>query len=161
MATEINADNRGEVLPIAEKTIQINLQGAIPPIKGGGIYELVANQPGAINTVIIRVELSVIDKGNPVYIVLPATTNYSDGVSPIIYVIDNNFTATSSQIIVGTRAVLKEENNDYINGGDRVTMNVDGGNICVQCITRGVYIASGTIDNGGLVAGVDVPLEAK
>lgn len=126
--------------------IEINLQGGISPITRTGVYELIANDPATQNTVIIRVECRIPD-GEEIVIVLPSSQDYSDGRSPIIYVISNNFTATTNNIILATRQYIDRENQDYINGGLSVTIDVGGGNVCVQSITTGVYIANGTIIN--------------
>ena len=133
--------NKAEI----KKVININLQGGINPIVEAGNYQLIDNTNNSSNSIVIRVDTSV-TKGT-VNIALPLSTNYSDGTSPNIYIIDTGVSASVNPIIISVFSQELERNKDLINGASSIKLDTDGGNICVFCLTRNVYIANGTISS--------------
>jgi len=75
------------------------------------------------------------------------STNYSDGTSPNIYIIDTGLLARENPIVLSVFSQGVERNNDLINGASSIQLDTDGGNICVFCLTRNVYIANGTVSS--------------
>ena len=128
-----------------KKVININLQGGINPIVEAGNYQLIDNTNNSSNSIVIRVDTSVTE--GTVNIALPLSTNYSDGTSPNIYIIDTGLLARENPIVLSVFSQGVERNNDLINGASSIQLDTDGGNICVFCLTRNVYIANGTVSS--------------
>jgi hypothetical protein len=123
--------------------VNINLQGGISPITEAGNYQLVDATSNSSNNIVIRVDTSVTN--GQVNIYLPLSANYSDGTSTNIYIIDTGFLASKYPINIYIKRIETKEQTDTINGTSYVTLQTDGGNICIFCLTKYTYIANGNI----------------